>query len=269
MNIAAVIPARLKSKRFPNKLLYPFLGKPIIGHVINNVLKLKFVNKIIVATEDKEIKDYVKENYPTVEVAMIFNCRCGTERTFQYYIKNQKFDYYLSFPSDEPCIDVQEINNLWKQLSRNHKDEIVTFYSKFFCFEDLKSVLSCKIITSANDYMIYNSRSIIPVDKSGNCISLDKYKKHVGIFIFSKELLMKKGRELWGSWLSFSADITGLEQNRFIDYGIKVKMYKIKHIGFGIDSPKQVKILETRIKSGGKQSGYSSSSLQQLSEDYN
>jgi hypothetical protein len=79
--------------------------------------------------------------------------------------------------------------------------------------------------------------------------------------------LIKQGKKLWGTWKSFTADETGLEQNRFIDFGLKVKMHKIKHIGFGIDSFEQVHILERRISSGGRHSGYGGSVLQLLSED--
>lgn len=268
MNTVAVIPTRMKSNRFPGKFIHPFLKKPILGHVIDYCQKIGFINKIVVATEDEPIEKYVKENYPHIDVEYIYSCRCGTERVFKYYLNHKEYDYYLSIPADEPTISASEINNVWGKLPKR-KNEIITFYTQFFCQEDLESHLSCKIISNHHDYMIYNSRAIIPVNKAGESINIVNYKKHVGVFIFPREILEKEGRLLWGNWKSNSADITGLEQNRFIDHGLKIKMYRIKHIGFGIDVPEQVEILERRIVSRGKDNGYRSNNLQRLSEDFN
>ena len=38
----------------------------------------------------------------------------------------------------------------------------------------------------------------------------------------------------------------GLEELKYVELGFKVKLHKIKHIGFGIDIPSQVKLLESR-----------------------
>ena len=37
----------------------PILGKPMIGHVFDNVKKNKLINELAVATCDKEIFDYI------------------------------------------------------------------------------------------------------------------------------------------------------------------------------------------------------------------
>ena len=37
MKILSLIPARMGSSRFPGKPMKPILGKPMIGHVFDNV----------------------------------------------------------------------------------------------------------------------------------------------------------------------------------------------------------------------------------------
>ena len=64
----AIIQARCNSKRFKNKVLEIFLGKPIIQHVVDNVKKSKKLNMVIVATsknksDDKLIKYLKKKKY--------------------------------------------------------------------------------------------------------------------------------------------------------------------------------------------------------------
>ena len=40
--------------------------------------------------------------------------------------------------------------------------------------------------------------------------------------------------------------IESLEELKVVELGHRVKLHKIKHIGFGIDTPEQVKLLEKR-----------------------
>jgi 3-deoxy-manno-octulosonate cytidylyltransferase (CMP-KDO synthetase) len=62
MKIAAIIPARLKSTRYPNKILLPIHGLPMIEHVRRRALLCPSLSEVIVATSDEEIADVVRHN---------------------------------------------------------------------------------------------------------------------------------------------------------------------------------------------------------------
>ena len=51
-----IIPARKGSKRIKNKNSKFFFGKPIIQYSIDNALKSKLFDKIIITTNDPKIK---------------------------------------------------------------------------------------------------------------------------------------------------------------------------------------------------------------------
>lgn len=53
--IAVIIPARLKSKRYPGKVLEKFFGLPMLEHVRRRVLLCPGVDEVVVATCDPEI----------------------------------------------------------------------------------------------------------------------------------------------------------------------------------------------------------------------
>lgn len=53
--IAVIIPARLKSKRYPGKVLAKFFGLPMIEHVRRRVLLCPGVDEVVIATCDPEI----------------------------------------------------------------------------------------------------------------------------------------------------------------------------------------------------------------------
>ena len=59
MKIAALIPARMGSSRFPGKPLAKLRDKPMIGHVYERVARNAQLSVTAVATCDQEIMDYV------------------------------------------------------------------------------------------------------------------------------------------------------------------------------------------------------------------
>lgn len=55
MNILGIIPARGGSKRTPGKNIKLLAGKPLIAHTIEAGLKSKFINRLVLSTEDEQI----------------------------------------------------------------------------------------------------------------------------------------------------------------------------------------------------------------------
>jgi len=60
--ILAIIPARGGSKGIPQKNIKPLFGKPLIAYTIKSALQSKYLDRMIVSTEDKEITK-ISEKY--------------------------------------------------------------------------------------------------------------------------------------------------------------------------------------------------------------
>jgi len=246
--VAVVIPARYASTRFPGKLLAKLNGRELLWWDINGALKLKFSGDVWITTEDEEIINFVKD-FPGIKIARIPG-NFGTERVYKFYIEGYNYDYYMSWPADEPFINPDEINRVWPEAKKllDEDADVVTLWTKFYNEEDLRSNLSCKLAVGRKCRVLYFSRNIIPATKNGELLPLDKYRKHVGVFFFKRDTFRKYGPSFWWGWQSETQTIEGLEQNRFIDGGMNVCAVGIKHIGFGIDKPEQIKQLEERLK---------------------
>lgn len=54
-NIIAIIPARGGSKGIPNKNIKNLAGKPLIAYTIKSALNSKYIDRVIVSTDDEEI----------------------------------------------------------------------------------------------------------------------------------------------------------------------------------------------------------------------
>jgi len=58
--IIAIIPARGGSKGLPGKNIKPLFGKPLIAWTIESAKKSKYIDRLIVSTDDKKIADVSK-----------------------------------------------------------------------------------------------------------------------------------------------------------------------------------------------------------------
>ena len=87
--ILGIIPARLKSKRLPNKPLKLIDGLPLLVHVLKRSLMSKKLDKIVVCTDSVKIvnlvKKYNQEAYLTSK-----NIKNGTDRISIFLKKNNK-----------------------------------------------------------------------------------------------------------------------------------------------------------------------------------
>mgnify|MGYP001162696281 FL=1 len=235
-----IIPYRLESNRFPNKYISDFLGISLLEHSLKLCEELGSDIIITAPEEDfvKEVSDLQKK-YGFTFISTSQECKSGTERLLEISRK-KKYHYYVLIPADEPLIDKDEFKRV---LYREQLSDFNTCYSDFYNEEDCISNLSAKIVSTWDDYLLYQSRNIIPIQKGGK-LDYKKCKKHVGIKIFSQHGL----DELYklGHRETQLDKIESLEELRLIECGFKVKLHKIKHIGFGIDTPEQVKLLEDR-----------------------
>jgi len=56
-SVLALIPARRESKSLPRKNIKPLGGRPLISYTIGEALSSRYIDRVIVSTEDKEISD--------------------------------------------------------------------------------------------------------------------------------------------------------------------------------------------------------------------
>jgi len=241
-NITAVIPARLKSSRFENKLLAEIEGKKIIEHTILSILKArnKFKYIVLISPDDEliEIAKWYGISYIKTEEKVPY----GTARLKSVF-KEFKSKWYMTIPADEFKIDVERAVSSFKLKFLKEEDYIYTFYSDFIRKSRLLSHKSCKIVTDVNNFVLYFSRNVIPLNKDGSVLDISKYKKHVGMFVFSR----KKIKNMEWEDSEFSE---GLEQNNFLFSDNKIEAIKIFHKYYGIDTEEDLEEIKNEIFHG-------------------
>ncbi len=61
LKVIGIIPARGGSKGIPQKNIYPLAGKPLIAYTIEEAKKSKFLERVIVSTEDVAIAQIAQD----------------------------------------------------------------------------------------------------------------------------------------------------------------------------------------------------------------
>jgi 3-deoxy-manno-octulosonate cytidylyltransferase (CMP-KDO synthetase) len=104
------------------------------------------------------------------------------------------------------------------------------------------------VVCDVNGNALYFSRSPIPFyrDVARNCFDVNKqiYYKHIGLYAFSDRAL-KLIADMGGSELE---DAEKLEQLRFLQYGLKIKVHETEQAVIGIDTPHDLQRAEIYAK---------------------
>ena len=132
MVIAAVIPARMNSSRFPGKPMASIYGMPMIGHCFNRAKLCKKLNHVYVATCDQVIYDYIQSINGNVVMTSNSHER-ACDRAAEAMLKieqihNKKIDILVMLQGDEPMVTPNSIESAIAPLITNLDTKISNLY---------------------------------------------------------------------------------------------------------------------------------------------
>lgn len=242
---AGIIPARYASTRFPGKPLAMIGDKMMIRRVYEQASGS--LDMTYVATDDVRIYDAVK-TFGGKAVMTSSDHMSGTDRCAEAIIKineetGKKIDVVVNIQGDEPFIKPEQIKLL---MSCFEQDEvkIATLIRQCEKGEDIFNPNQPKVIINKEGYAIYFSRAAIPFirDAEKNKWS-DKhhYFKHIGLYAYRAETLVQITK-LKRSLLEIAES---LEQNRWIEYGYRIKTAVTQWESLGIDTPDDLEKAKT------------------------
>lgn len=191
-NNIAIIPARGGSKRIPKKNIKDFLGKPIIAYSIEIAINCKLFNKVIVSTDDEEIKDVAIKygaEVPFIRPKEIADDFTGTHEVIGHAVKwlednGEKMDYVCCVYPTAPLIEKDDLKKGFELIKTGKWNSVMAAtnfsYPIFRSFENLLDG-GLKMIFPEH----YNSRSQ----------DLPEVYHDVGLFYWAKPATWKKKPE--------------------------------------------------------------------------
>jgi 3-deoxy-manno-octulosonate cytidylyltransferase (CMP-KDO synthetase) len=227
----AIIPARIRSKRFPKKVLAKIGNKSMLEIVYRKAYLSKFVKEVYVATADKEIIEEVKK-FGGKYLKTSPHHQSGTSRISEV-ANSLKSNIIINVQADEPLLNPKLLDSLIILMKKNPKIFVVTPISKINSRKELLDPNVVKVVIDNEDFVLYFSRSVIPFKKNSYNIS---YYKHIGIYGFRKKFISNYS-SLKPSYLEKAES---LEQLRILSNGYKIKALKTNYKMLGVDTLKDL-----------------------------
>lgn len=232
MKKIAFIPARYAATRFPGKLMQKIGDQSIISMVYNNAREMELFDDVVVATDS----DIIAEEIDRIGGKFIkskHEHQSGSDRIAEA-CKNMQVDVVVNIQGDEPFIKKQPLEDLLKSF----EDETVRVASLMQKFPDNESHENSnivKVVCNRFNDALYFSRSVIPYKRNKSVEEV--FYRHVGVYAYRKDVLLK-----FTEWpMGVLEKIEMLEQLRYLENGVSIRMVETNEASVGIDTPEDLK----------------------------
>jgi len=224
-----IIPARIGSSRFPNKVLADIAGIPM---VVRTALAVDDIDRVTIATDSPEVVE-IAEAHDIHAVLTSDQHQSGTDRIFEaaQILDLNEEEIIINVQGDEPFIEsevVQQIYTLTKN-NRNNPEIMMNSAYKYISNPEADDPNIVKVVTDKSDIALYFSRAKIPYPRDHH---FDRYKGHLGLYGFTMSSL----RNFCTLHPAPLEEIEKLEQLRALYHGYKIAMTEVQTESFGIDT---------------------------------
>ena len=223
-----IIPARYDSVRFPGKPLADIDGKPMFWHVYQGAAACPDLRSVHLATDDERIARAAEGlNVPCIMTAK--EHVSGTNRVYEaaQRLNLSESAVIFNIQGDEAALEPFVVS----ELVRAFADSAVHVATPATALDpaDLPNPNRVKVVLAASNDALYFSRSPIPYARVGK----PAYLLHIGLYGFTMKTLSEFTKFAPG----VLEQAEQLEQLRFLENGVPIRVVKTVYAGIGIDTP--------------------------------
>ena len=192
MKVAAVIPARLESRRFPRKVLARDTGKFLFEHVYERVVGCAGIDLVRVATDSGEVLD-AGRSFGADIVMTSSEHVSGTDRVAEV-AADLDHDIVINVQGDEPLIEHSDLATLVSLFDSEAADgdEVVmsTLAAARTDVEGFRDPNIVKVVTGTRGNALYFSRSPVPHSDDLSSAGGVEWLQHIGIYAYRRKFLL-------------------------------------------------------------------------------
>jgi 3-deoxy-manno-octulosonate cytidylyltransferase (CMP-KDO synthetase) len=257
--IAAIIPARYASTRFPGKPLFELLGKPMILHVAERVdaaRRAGVVTRFLVATDDARIADTVRAAGFPVQMTSPDH-PTGTDRLAEV-AATLDAEIVCNIQGDEPLIETETIESLVRPLLGDPSLCMGTLKTPLDRPEDRFDPNRGKVVVDLRDRALTFTRLPIVEDVPPGKDYFNRArveKEHaergltvwsdIGVYAYRREFLLRYAKL---PRTRFEQE-ERLEQLRALEHGFEIAVPTVAHRALEVDTPEDVARVEAVLRS--------------------
>ena len=173
--VTCVIPARMSSSRFPGKPLAKINGRELVLRVADIANESKFVDRIIIATEDNIIKETVEsEGYEAMITSSHYTCTHRVAEVASHLTE----DYILNLQGDEPLTNPLDMAKVIAFGIDNDCDMVQPY----------RKAIPDEIADPDCVQMIVNNGKILHMQREPDTVT-DNLITQIGLYFYKREVV--------------------------------------------------------------------------------
>lgn len=240
MRKIAMIPARYAATRFPFKLMQPLGKKTVIRQTYDNTVATGLFDDVIVVTDSEIILKEIRDHGGT---AVMSRCQheSGSDRIAEAAV-DMDVDIILNVQGDEPFVHKETLRQLLEAFA-DDKVKVASVMKKFTDQALINDPNYVKVVIDKNMNSLFFSRAVIPFSRDEHF--RPTYYEHIGVYAFRKEALLS-----FTNWPASDMErAEKLEQLRYLENGISIRMVITEQTGVKIDVPDDLEKAENYLRS--------------------
>ncbi len=207
----------------------------MIQRVYEGVKQAKFIDRIIIATDDERIHHAAK-SFGAEAVMTSSGHRTGTERVAEI-ARQLASPLIINVQGDEPLVTGRMIDSLVAAL-QEERTEMASLMAKVNDLSRLADPNIVKVVVDKQGFALYFSRAPLPYRAE------DYFHQHIGVYGFKREILL----EFVKAGSSRLEKTENLEQLRALENGYRIRMIEVKEPTLSVDTPADIIKLERYLE---------------------
>ena len=234
MKKIAMIPARYAATRFPAKLMQLLGDRTVIRRTYENIVATGLFDAVMVVTDSDIIFNEISKHGGRVIMSKREH-ESGSDRIAEA-VAGLDYEVVVNVQGDEPFMQREPLRQLL-EVFEGTAGEVVQVASMMKKSKDPLRVANpnvVKVTVDKNMNSLLFSRSPIPFHRDQTIAP--GYYEHIGVYAFRKQTLLN-----FTGWpMTPLEKIEKLEQLRYLENGIPLKMVIVDFEGMGIDTPEDL-----------------------------
>ncbi len=222
----ALIPARYGSTRFPGKLMKTLGNTTVIVQTYRAVVRTGLFKEVVVVTDSPLIYREVISHKGRALMSEKEHT-CGTDRIAHAMDHFPQAELIVNVQGDEPFTRAEPLKALLKAMMKGSVD-VASLMTSITSREEIDNRNVVKVVTDKEGYATLFSRASLP--SKAFCF------RHIGVYAFRRQALLRFASLPPGP-LELNEK---LENLRFLENGMKIKMVKVAGYPKGIDTPEDL-----------------------------
>ena len=237
MNVAAIIPARMGSSRFPGKPLASLLERSMIEHVYRRTALSALLDAVYVATCDDAIREAV-EAFGGHAIMTSDHHERASDRVAEA-MTEVNAAVFVMVQGDEPMVHPDMIDEAVLPMKRHPDIQCVNLMKRIEHEDEFENRNTIKVVTGGEGRALFFSRQPIPDRPNGDFAAIVAYKQ-VCIMPF-RSAALKTFAALAPTPLEVAESV---DMMRFLEHGYPVHMVETSFDTQAVDTPEDLARVE-------------------------